>query len=493
MSKTSSSLTNQYNKFSAAWLQNASDPWNHDGATHNILNHTKEEFIFNPADGNGSPAAGTTVTFKIINRGPKAVESPILTFTRSGLTQTLATSQGSFVQPGGYGLIREVRCVYANKIFWRISGQRLWQRYKKEISKMDRINRNFLVGADILAFDDAVVDATNARTYQVPLYVPWSEIRHALHIESLPDGVNIEVDFATVAQCVRYLGSTAPTFTLSSVTLKQWFVFIPRKLADSYYQQGFSGAGWTWKGQTYQYQRQDLSTTTGTSPYNIPLRNITNDVSRLDIYIQKSKQQQLTACTAVTTVAGSSAFAAAGLWDNINFSTLGKNFAPLAIDLTDGSNSVMTVADNNTARHKLLYESQMFPEAPLDRSESTISFCGNLADTNTNSVWNNMGFRNLTGYADPTLQLTLHSATQGWQMNALTNSAFYAPSRFKTWSVISAVDGGTAETTSTAAYWGDYIAGVSVISANCQVIIEAHVHNVFQHKNGDYTTIYKVQ
>lgn len=482
MSRTAGSLQNNLTKFSVAWLTDTIDYFNSDSTWYNAINHTRERVGYNPTDGNTAPVMGNTVSFKLLNKGPKCFGRPVLNITRSAIG---AATLASLPTPGALSMIKEYRLIYGQRVFWRFNTQQLYDWWLKYNSSEYRSVMGQEIGANIKNLDMAIRDGAFARTYRIELPVPWEDKDWPLHIESLADGIDIEIDLQPLAKCIRYTGTTVPTMTLSNVSLYQSFIFVPRTDQDALFWQGYKGEGWEKKVLTYQFQKAVQTQAAGIQ--NIQLRNIGGDVANISVWATKQRQSaNMVAATAATADIYQDLVALSGGFDNARYSPF-RYYKPYLIDLTDGQNNVKDTAELYLKFHQRFVEAYML-NGLLEPSDVNLPFQGDYSKSFMPSLRNNWGFLNLTPYADPTLQLT-------WTNTGATISAsvapFWASTKFRGHSMSTTYSTADADATSYAS--GDYaVCHTAGPVATLDVTVAACVHNTIKHINGDITVLYKV-
>ena len=466
MSNTIQSLSVNVNAKSSVWLEGSVMPWGPQDKWHNVENHTTETFTNNPTDSNTSPSMGTTVTVKIHNSGQILKGKPLLRFTR-GIVAT--ASNASLVPNAAFAFIKQLRWVYNNRIIERYSARRIYFDWLKEHTPQERYKLARMVGAEIKNMDYALADALRSREYMIPLPTPWDADR-GLPCQCLPAGLHLEIDLAQVADVARWTGSTAGTISLSNFKVEQEFIMLPKAIADSLFLQGTEGKGWTFKFQSRSYQSNQSIAASATSA-SIRLPNVANDLSHMDVYIEKNGERTLTTGTDMVTVGTS------GNWYNWKFSPF-NSYLPYKAELTNGNNLVHDTIAINTGHHQVFRDGELNQD--FDLPFFSIAFGADRKHLRKATLRHNTGFRNLTGYQDATLIVYFNPTTM---IDIAGVSSAYTlvdraviPTPFRSHSLTDGTD---------ATYLhGDYCYSKNGALDTLILTVEGHCHNVMRLDKG---------
>jgi hypothetical protein len=183
----------------------------------------------------------------------------------------------------GYNSIDWVKFWYKGRVFYQCYGDQLLketlQRKKsQEREGIARVQYGFLTDAQ------RVTQFQTATCWVADLQVPWEHLKKHIPMLAMPDKIEVEVQFKTLATCCYASGSpNAPT--LVSLSLRIEGHHILKKYQSAFWNMVHLGKGVSLKHHSVQYHRREPVTNV-TSLQTINLRNFTNSAFCVELGIR---------------------------------------------------------------------------------------------------------------------------------------------------------------------------------------------------------------
>lgn len=456
MSKGRSNLLpNQVGPHVPFWA-NAKDMFQYPG-WENHVNHVYEEFDI--SSDQTSIVRGTKQVFQVDRRGDRLTSMDLIIQRSVGVRNS--GTGGCFEDWEAYSSIDYVDIFYNNKLVWR---KRMEKRVLDIMEKCTAQERAAFarLGNGDLSYNERVTtftaDFSSPKVLVCSFGVPWEKLNKSICMLGLPNKIRVEVNWKNFADitCNPNSASLADAST-KTATLRCGFYHLPEDLRQFHFAQTQSATGLRYKILTEETQiGESLSISKGVNQTENPtirLTTLRNSVVTIKSILRQTDNIDAALSRDLFHFLGHDAY----IRDNGSQVTDQANYQFLETELP--------ITSGTRAYHKWKIPSAMYANHPTRHGAglTRILFCP--PKTYSMSEDHCFGSRNISGYNNPELYLTIVSSA------AATDYFGVVPSK-----TIYCADGSIPASSNT--------------SSRFSLDIYAEIHNILIQKQGDLRPLF---